>query len=333
MSAIKTQKDFQFTFEKQATWSTAIDTAPIMILTDDMPINIEPNNHNVNVARGIRGAHEKDNWNDLVGSIPTASMTSFITPTLLSGLLPAMMQNTTSWSGVASVWSVYSVDTCTNWPNPKDDGTGYFYTLTRRGCATGTSVRVKNAVPTNYTFSISESDNEGALYLSSEWIGQGYQTAQTSAGTVRSMTISGAYSYANIGAVSWGAYDLLSTFVSAEISITNGARYVRDLPTGPIVFNGWEVTGSFTVAAGSNTDTMKTLCQSASAEDARHLTISFGDGTVNAAGDLNITVFCYLNSFTEDFSEGETVTFNFRGVFGTTASNEYPARFQFYYAG
>jgi len=334
MSAIKTQRDFQFTFEKQSTWDTAIDSAPIMILTEDMPINIEPNNHNVRIARGIRGDHEKDNWNDLVGSIPTATVTSYITPTLLSGLLPAMMQKTSpTWSGVANIWNVYTVDSCSNWPNPAQDGDGYFYTLARRSCVSNGSVRIKNAVPTNYTFTISETDNEGALYLSSEWIGQGYQSGQSLTGTVRSTTISGAYSFANIGAVSWGAYDLTDAFVSAEISITNGARYVRDLPSGPIVFNGWEVTGNFVVASTSNTETMKGLCQSASAEDARTLTISFGDGTVNSAGELNITVFSYLNSFTEDFSEGETITFNFRGVFGTTASNEYPAKFQFHSAG
>lgn len=331
MAAIKTQKDFQFTFEKQSTWSTAIDSAPILLLTDDMPINIEPNNHNVNIARGIRGPHEKDNWNDLVGSIPTASLTTFMTPTLMSGLMPALCQNTSTWSGTASVWDIYAVDTCTDWPNPADDGDGYFYTLTRRACQSASSVRIKNAVPTNYTFSISETDNEGALYLSSDWIGQGYQSAQSPAGTITDVTISGAYSFANIGAVSWGAYDLTDAFVSAEISASSGAKYVRDLPTGPLVFNGWEVTGSFVVAATANTETMKGLCQSASAQDGRTFVISFGDGTVSSVGELNLSVFCYLDSFTEDFSEGETITFNFRGVFGGGA-NEYPIRTQFYYA-
>ena len=331
MSAIKVQNFFQFTFEKQSTWDTAIDSAPKLLLTEeDMPIDITPKHHAPAIKRGQNGPSEKDAWNDLVGVIPTATVTSYITPALLSGLLPAICQRTPTWSGVANVWDIYTNGDCAYTPNPKDDGTGYFYTLTRRYCTASNSVRIKNAIPTNMTFTIHETDNEGALYMTSDWIGQGYQSAQSPTGTVVDATISGAYSYANIGAVSFGAYDLTDVLQSAEISLSNGAKYVRDLPTGPVAFTGWEVTGSFVVGATANTDAMKSLCQSDVAQNAKAFVISFGDGTVSSAGELNLTVFCYLTDFQEDFTDGESITFNFVGKFGDTASNEYPFRAQFY---
>lgn len=332
MAAIKTQKDFQFTAELQGTWSTAIDTAPLLLLTEDMPISIEPNNHNVAIARGIRGSHEKDNWNDLVGVIPTAQASFYVVPETMEQLLPAMCQRTTDWTASTNVWTMYTVDTCSAFPNPADDNTGYFYTLTRRACQSTQSVRIDNAVPTNFTFNISETDNEGVLYCESDWIGQHYTSAVQPTGTVTDQTLANAYSFANIGEFSYGAYDMTDNFVSCQISLTNGAKYVRDLPTGPIVFNGWEVSGNFVVAADSNTETLKGLCQSMTPSDARTLTLEFGNGTVDTTGDLNITVFCYLDSFEEDFTEGHSVTFNFRGVFGNVASDEYPFRAVFYNA-
>jgi len=331
MPAIKTQNFFQYTFEKQSAWDTTIDTAPKLLLTEEeMPINIEPNHHNPKIKRGVNGEHEKDAWNDLVGVIPTATVTSYITPQIMSGILPAICQRTPSWSGIANVWSIFTNGDCTYTPNPKNDGTGYFYTLTRRYCTASNSVRINNAIPTNMTFTISETDNEGALYMTSDWIGQNYASAQSPTGTVVDSTFSGVYSFANIGAVSFGAYDLTDALVSAEISLSNGAKYIKDLPTGPVVFNGWEVTGNFVVTSTANTETMKSLCQSDVASNAKTFTISFGDGTVSSAGEMNLTVFCYLTGFTPDFSDGESITFNFVGKFGDTASNEYPFRAQFY---
>lgn len=331
-TAVKTQKDFQFTLELQSTWSTARDSAPLLLLTEDMPISIEPNNHNVNVARGIRGSHESDNWNDLVGVIPTAQCNFYVVPETMEQVLPAMLQKATDWTAAASVWTMFTVDTCSAWPNPAENNDGYFYTLTRRACQSTSSVRIDNAVPTNLTFRLSETDNEGVLFCESEWIGQHYTSSVQPTGTVTNQTLTDAYSFADVGEFSYGAYDMTDNLESIEISLTNGARYVRDLPTGPIVFNGWEVSGSFTVAADTNTETLKGLCQSMNPSDARTLTLEFGDGTVNAAGEANLTVFCYLNSFTEDFTEGHTVTFSYRGVFGTVASNEFPFRAVFYNA-
>lgn len=331
MGAIKTQNFFQFTFEKQSAWDTAIDTAPKLLLTeDDMPINVEPNHHAPTIKRGINGPSEKDAWNDLVGVIPTATVTSYMNASLMSGLLPAICQKTPTWSGIANIWSIHTNGDCAYTPNPKDDGTGYFYTLTRRYCDTGNSVRIKNAIPTNMTFTCDVADKNGALYMTSDWIGQGYQSAQSPTGTIVDSTFSGIYSYANIGAVSFGSYDLTTALQSFEISLANGAGYVKDLPTGPIVFNGWEVTGNFVVTSTANTETMKALTQSDVMSNAQFLTISYGDGTVSSAGEMNLYVFCYLTNAQTTFTDGEEITFSFIGKFGNTASNEYPFRAQFY---
>lgn len=333
MASVQTQKDFQFTFEKQAAWDTQLDSTPTLMLTEDMSFSIEPNNHNIPIARGIRGSHESDNWNDLTGVIPTATATVYMTPTMMQNLLPALCQYSGVWAAAANIYDIYAHDTCADFPNPKADDDGYYYTLTRRACQASKSSYLKNAVPTNFTFKISNTDNDQILVCDTEWIGQGYTRATSPTGTVTTTTLSGLhYTFGNIGVVSWGAYDLTSDFKSAEISATNGAAYVDDLPTGPVAFNGWEVTGNFVVAAGSNTEAMKALCESDDADNAVTFTIAFGDGTVSSAGEANITVFGYLNSFEENFESGETITFNFRGVFGASPATENPLRVQFYEA-
>jgi hypothetical protein len=310
VASIQTKSDFSFQIEKQSAWNTAPDSASKLLLTENMDFAMDPNAHNVPIARGIRGPHESDNWNDLIGVIPTASFSWYATPNMMSTMIPAMCQFSGLYSATASVWTEYARDTCVDFPNPKSDNFGYYYVLTRRACQALKSSYIKNAVPTNYTFKISNVDNDQMLICDSEWIGQGYTRAMTPAATVTTQTLSGlAYSFANIGAFSWGAYDLTTDLKSVEISMSNGASYVDDIPTGPLVFKGWDTSVTFTVAAGTNTEAMKVLCEASDADDARMLTLQFGaQATTPVAKGLIIRSFNCLTKFTEDFENGETVT-------------------------
>lgn len=327
--AYKVQSDYTFTIERGSTWGTAVASSPLGIPTENMDMKLDPTAHRLNRANGVRGQHEDNTWQDTFASIPTASFSTLVTPQVLNVIAPGMLQSSSDWEDTANVWSVYT-NNYANLPSPKSDDDGYFYTLVRNSPEALDDERVASMVMSSMKFSIGPTDNEGILAMDTEWIGKGYTLGVTSAGSITDMALTNSYKWGDIGIVSYDTANLTSDFISAEWNVSNGAKLVQDLPTGEVVLPRWEVTGSFQVAAGADTDTMKALCSSSDVTTAKPFVVSFGDGTVSSAGELNITCHCYLTEWSSDYAEGEVVTFNFEGVFGGVS--EYPIELEYYYS-
>lgn len=324
--------DYTFTLEKGSTWGTAIQVTPLGIPTEEMKLGQEATAHYIPIAKGVRGQLESTTWQNTSSTFPTASFECPASPAVLKNVLPALFQKTPAWSAAANVWTMFTYN-CSGLPSITDNE-GYFYTLNRRNdCDSTNSDQIASAVMKSLKLSIARDANEGLLWMGTEWIGKTFNRAVTLASGVTHMSVSGMYQFDNRSSVVYGSYDLTSSFVSMEMNITNGAKFIRDIPTANVVFPMWEVEGTLVVAKTSDTNTMKSEVLSRDVDSARILTFKWGTGSIDAADELQIDCNAYLTSFESDFEEGEVISFGFKGVFGTnpgTAAGENPVTVKFF---
>jgi len=327
--AYKVKNDYTFTLERQSAYGTAIETAPIGLPTEDMTFSIEPNAHRLNRAWGYRGQHEANSWNDTFGIIPTASVSVIMTPPLMEAMLPGILQVDSDWAPATNVYTMYT-NNYANLPSPKGTEDGYFYTLVRNSPDALNDESLIDAIPTTLTLSIGPTDNEGILSASFEYAASEYSREVTLSGTLGHAALDNMFKWGDIVDVSYGVSGLTSDFVSAEITITNGAKLAQDLPTGEWVFPKWEVTATVKVIANANTEGLKTLVLDNDVSSADTLKIAFGTSATTPAadGDLILTCFSYLTSWASDYEEGEVIDFTFEGVFG--GAGEYPFQAKFW---
>ena len=324
--AYKVKQDYTFTYERQAAYGTAIDTAPVGIPTEDMTFKQEPNVHRFMRAMGTRGIKEENAWNDTFGVFPTASVSMRMTPQLMSEMLPGILQDSTDYETDVGVWTMFT-NNHADLPLLSDDE-GYFYTITRNSPEVLNDEYITDAVPSSLKLTVDPTANDGVLVGDFEFFGSAYTRGVTVAGVITNAPLTEQYQWGEIAAVSFDSNDILSDFISCEFNITNGAKHASDLPTGEVVFHKWEVTGQLKILAGSTTEAMKTLVLSSAVSTGKELVVSFGDGTVSSAGEMDITSFCLLTNWESDYEEGEVITFDFEGVFG--GAGEYPFEVSFF---
>lgn len=327
--AYKVKADYTFTYERETTYGTAVDSAPVGINTEDMTFSFEPNKQRFMRAMGIRGLHESNVSNNTFGVFPTASVSVRMTPQLMEDLLPGILQKTNDWTNVDNVWTMYT-NNYSNLPSPKTTSSGYFYTLVRNSSDTGNDEYLTSALPTSLKLSIDPTNNNGILTGDFEFIAKDYTRSATQTGNITNAPSTNAYEWGNIGDVTFDGNSFADDFVSCEINITSGAKHISDLPDGEIVFPKWEVTGTLKVIENDYTETMKDYVLSSAVSTGRPLVISFGDGTVSSAGEMNITCFVYLTNWSSEYEEGEIISYEFEGVFG--GAGEYPIKVEFYNA-
>ena len=334
MSTFRNVHDYQFTLERETTWGTAVDSAPIGLATENLEIGISPDEHNIMRARGNRGISEADMWLDTNRMIPTAKFGCVATPTNLQTLVPGILQKATDWAAAANLWTYYTANYA-DLPTPKASNSGYFYTLTKRSPDSSNSEKVTSAVMRSMKFSVHPTDNQSSLYLETEWFGKAFSRGNNPSGTVTQESLASVpYLWSNLVTASYGATNILAELRSAEINVTAGAKFAFDNPAGAVIFPMWEVGGQFTIAGGSDAETLKALCLSSAVSTADTLTLGWntGGGAPNADDEITLASFCYLTNYKTDDSDLELVTFDFKGVFGTIASSEYPFVFKNYQA-
>ena len=330
MSAIQVLNDFTFTYEKASVWGTATGSAPRGIPTEDMPISIEPVTHEVMRSYGFRGKVTDNVWQESSLSVPVANFTAPVVPQMLKELLPTLLQSGSAWTtGSANIYSMFPKQYA-GLPNPAN-GEGTFVTLVRNSPVSGNDVILNSAVAKSLKLTV-DVKNENAILIGAwDFIGKGFAKNTTAPGTISNLAITNAYRFSAITACTFNSiYDLFSYgLTSIEWNITNGAKFVNDLPTGGVVFPKWEVTGNFKVAAGADSETLKDLVNTNAAGNAAPLVVSFGDGTVSTAGEMNITCNAYLTKYDVSYTEGEVITFSFIGTFNA-AGTAYPIKFDFF---
>ena len=333
MAAAKTLLDYAITVERESTYGTNPDTAPIIIPTAELPgFTIEPKAHRFNRLMGYRAQHEEGAWQDTNGSIPTATLTTLVTPQIAHILFPAILQKAADWTDATNLWTLYSVVSGSDFPAPVVSNEGYFYTIVKRAAEFDDNDEIfSGAVASAMTLSISPTDNDGVLFASFDFFGSAY-TRESNSGVVGSVAaLTNLFKHEDISLFSVGEDTLTTNLTNATFNITNGAKLVGDRVGGEVVFPKFEVSGSFSVRADANTEDLKDACESTAPDGGMLITLAFTDDTPDAAGELVIKVFAILKSWSVEIDLGEVVTFEFDGVLGDTESSEYPISIAYFY--
>lgn len=329
MSGIKVLSDYTFTAESGSVFGTAADSLPIGLPTEKLEFGIEPIKHRIPRSFGYRGPHESNTWQSTgSGFIPTANTSIILTPQLLAYLLPGIFQSDTPWTGSSGDWTMFTNNE-PDLPKPKATNSGSYYTLTRNSPDSNDDERIDSAIPTSLKLTINATDNAGSLMGELEFMGRGYKRGFTSAGTVSHAALTNRFEFNNIVEVSYGGDNFYTDFVSMEMNITDGAKFINDIPLGEAVFPKWEVQGTVKMLANSFSEGFKDLADSADVDSGQPLVIAFGNTSPAANGDLVITSHAYLTNHPSDYTEGEVIEFSFEGVFG--GAGEYPVKVNFFY--
>ena len=118
-------------------------------------------------------------------------------------------------------------------------------------------------------------------------------------------------------------------FVSMETTISYGAKFQNDVPTGEIIFPELKTSGKVVICGNSYTEALKTLVHTSAIDNAIALLLQWGDGTVSSAGEWNIEQYIRLTNFSVDRKEGEVITFDYEGLGGS--STEFPFKSVHFY--
>lgn len=327
MGVLQASKDLAFTVERATTWGTPIDTTPIGLPAEDMEFSYDPSNRNINRMRQTRMEDEGDSWNDMFGVIPQARVKLISTPTLNEILLPGIFQKSVDWSPAANIYTL-SPQECATLPEIIADE-GYFYTLMRNGLAAAQDERIAAAVMTSLKLMGNSTDDDRLLMIEAEFIGKAFEQGLTVATAITQAALTNVTAFSDLNAVTFSGVDILAEFLGFELNITNGCKFVADTPEKAIEFPKWEVNGSFRMLGGSLAEVIKGYAVDSAIDTGRLLKINYGDDPVDSDGDITIESFCVIQGKPEsDFTDGEVVTFNFRGVIG--GANEFPARVLFF---
>jgi hypothetical protein len=321
VAGVEVLRDFRFTIERQTTWGTVVDSAPIGLPTDEMFVKLDSGNHVIPMATGTPWDVEAHSFNDSSIMIPKVTFKVPATPQLLTLFMPAILQKSADYTAASDVWT-YIPQLVASRPLMRGSNQGYFYTLTARSANANKSIRMHDAVCTSLKRMIHPTNDDKVCYLELEFIGRGYTIAANPSGTVTDASLATLYKWIDLDAFTINGSAMITDFVSLETTISYGAKFRNDVPTGEIVFPKLETSGQFVVASNSNTDTLKGLCKTNAVSNAIPMLLQWGDGTVGSAGEWNTEEYIQLLDHESDRAEGENITFQFRGNGG--GSGEYP---------
>jgi len=325
-----TTRDYIHTIEKQAAWDTAIDSTSTGLPIETMEIKQPPGNMTVPHSSGTRSLSEISTYNDISGVISTATMSVMpVTPELMTLIMPGILQHngaTGSGGWVASPANVFTMfpNEVAALPLMRDSDEGSFYTLVRTHPTNSTtSDRIINALPTSMKLAIHPTDDNGVLVFKPiEWIGQGYTNSVNPGATVTQAPLSVLYKWSTIFAFSVDGNAMTNDFFSMEIDLSYGAKYQFDTINGDAVFPEFTCGGTFVVAKNANTEALKDACHTDVVSNAIAILLQWGDGTVSASGELNLTLYAYLRDYDITYEDGEQITFTFEGCLAS--AGEYP---------
>lgn len=330
----KVLKDFILSAEKETTFGTPVDSTSIALPTDDMQFDPQFSNHQIARARGVRGDHEGDAFNDSDLSIPTASFTAPVTSNQFVVLLPGVLQSASAWSPTTNVYDMFTVAGSESLPTPKADNSGYFYTLFRNSSdATLDDERLTSAIPTSLKLSLDPNENDGLLTAQWDFIAKAYSRGITGSGTVTQESLASTliYKYSGLTTISaWGQSPALKDIAGFEINVTNNGKFLLNNPNSEVVFPMFDVSGTLKLVGGAAAEAIKALCASSAVSTGADLSFTWGDGTVSSAGEMILTVFGLPLSYTMDYSDGEICSIAFKGMFG--GESEYPFEANFFAA-
>lgn len=341
MAPIRVESDFVITIEKQATWNTAVDSAPIGLPSADLIITMEADKHIIPRDRGVRYAHEADSFHDTSATFPTSKLSFPVTSNILKNVLGGLLQSNPAWSPTTNVYDMYPVASSAI---PLMGATaasslsseGYFYTLTKKSPTASLTERITNAVPRSMSLSLHPTDNYGVLWCDMEFVGTTYTATANPSGSVtqEALTSTLIYPWGGLDYVTYDGTSLFSDFVSFNLDMTWNAQLASGNPRGYMIFPKFEATATVTAGQNAALATAKGYLRSQAVSTGRPLVLTWGDGSSdpNAAGEMIITCFGRVDSFDDnDRAEGEVMTMGLaceQGAGGT----EYPVRFQFYAA-
>jgi len=334
MAGIRNRADFRYTIERQTTWGTPVDTAPIGLPCADLSITLEGDEHKIDVDRGIRVDHEDDTFIDTASMVPVARCSMPITSGMLKVLLPGLLQKTTDWTAAANVWDLFPTVPASI-PLMRTSNQGYFYTLTKRSPTASLSERITNAVLRRLKLSLSAKENKGVLWGDLEFVGTTFSDTANPSGSITQDPLGSTvrYGWGDLASVLYdGGASILTDFVSFELDMTWNAELAGDTGRGEMLFPRFEA--NCTLVAGQNavTQACKAYSRSQAVSTGRPLVLRWGDGTVSTAGEMDLTVFTQVKSFDDtDRSKGETHKIEFMAKQGGGAT-EYPVRFQYFAA-
>lgn len=322
MAAVLVGADYTYTYRRETAFGTAVLTSGVQIPTEELTIDHAPVAHSVQRATGLRGTADGDNWQDRVGSTPTASC-SFYASKAMFALFPAVLQKSTDYAAVSSVttFETYNYSGIPSFASNE----GYFYTLLANTPVAAQDQYITSAIGTSLTLSIAPDANEGALYASMDFVGKTSVQGATAAPVVTVPSMSTLYKWSDISYVEVMEEDITNDFISMEVTVNNNAKAIPSAPADNFALVRWEVTGSITMINNAATvETLKALCLSNTPGNSNTITIVWNNSNstaLDADGEAYIQINALLNSFTIDNSEETKVTFNFTGMFnqaGTT---------------
>ena len=212
--------------------------------------------------------------------------------------------------------------------------------MTRSSPTASTSSYVKDCVARSLSLSLHPTENAGVLTCTGmEMIGSAMVRGAATIASITDTAISGTndlYKWSGLAATNGFAYDsvdLTTMFHSININLSYGTKFFHDLPSREVMFPKFEVSGDFTLGKGVNSsliETMKGYVVSSAAATARPLQLTWGDGTISSAGEMNIKCFTKLTKWESSYEDGEQCKFSFVGEYGVAASSEYPFLWTFY---
>lgn len=316
-------KDYKFCIERQVTWGTAIDTSPLLLPTDEMFVELEAGTHTIPRTTGNRWDTEGAAFADSSTMIPKVTFRVPATPEINNIVIPWMLQKNADYAAAANVWT-YIPQAQSALPAPRTSTTeGYFYTLTAKSPIASKSIIMKDAICTSLKLMVHHSENQKMAYWEVEAIGRGYSHGANPSGTIgTTLDLDIRYPWIEIDHFTVNGTDQPNDFVSMETTISYGAKFQNDVPTGEIVFPELTTSGNFVVCGNANTEALKTLVHTSAVDNAIALLLQWGDGTISAAGEWNTEQYIRLTKFTVERREGEVITFEYVGLGG--GATEFP---------
>jgi len=328
MSGYKILKDYLFCMQSGSVWGTAMaqTSGTKAIITDQETVfNLESTKHRFERLRGLRMLHEGESWNETGSAVPTITMNNVMMDINIDDYLNSLFPQSGSWLAVSNIKTWYPQQ-ATMLPLYKSNQ-GTFYTILRKSPDSNDSTVIASAIVKSAKFKIHPVDNDAVLMADFEFLGNNLQEDVDYTGNIRINDTNQLYTYAGtygVNAVLYNSSSVTTDFISAEINIDNGAKYVSDLPNKEIALTEFTVNGNISLAASSTTDTMKQDCMNSAISTGKMLQLDFGAGSLGTSGDLRFLIFCKLNNYSTDLTEGEILTFDFEGIAGVTGSYEYP---------
>jgi hypothetical protein len=292
-----------------------------------MFVDLDPGNHVIPMSTGTPYDTEGHSFNDSSLNIAKVTFSVPATPQLLSIFLPALLQKSSDYTATANVFTYIPQPVATR-PLPRTSNQGYFYTLTARSPVSGKSIQMKDAICTSLKRSIHPKDNEKVCYLELEFIGRGYSHGVTMSATPAEVSLASLYKWVDLDVFTVNGQANITDFVSLETTISYGAKFQNDVPGGEIVFPKFVTSGKFVLCGNSNTEALKTLCHTNTVSNAIPMLLGWGDA-VSEAGEWLTTEYIQLQKFSSEREEGETITFDFVGLGGS--STEYPFKSEHFY--